>query len=248
MQSATVDSPYKVTLDNFEGPLDLLLHLIREQKLNIYDIPIARVCEQYLAYISLMEAMDLEVASEWLVMAATLVEIKSRMLLPKEVAESDEDEPSDPRMELVERLIEYEKIKGAAELFKEKEELQSHVFVRGAPLSELDIRPRFDLQDITAEDLLAALRRILYDVSEEEVTTIQRRSISLRMRMKEILSLVTAHKKLRFEQLFEGDRTVHEVVMTFLGLLELVNRKRLKVKQAGPYLPLEIWAVNGTVD
>jgi len=195
-----------------------------------------------------MEALDLEIASEWLVMAATLVEIKSRMLLPKEHAAVEEEEPSDPRLELVERLIEYEKFKSAAELFKEKEDLQSRVFVRGAPLSELDIRPRFDLEDITAEDLLAALRRILYDVSQEEVTTIQRRTISIRMRMREILNKMAGRRKARFEELFEGDKTVYDVVMTSLALLELINRKRLRTKQAGPFLPLEIWAVNGTVD
>ena len=113
----TEESPYKVTLEVFEGPLDFLLNLIRQREIDIYDIPIAQITEQYLQYLSLMEALDLEVAGEWLVMAATLLEIKSRTLLPTDSSQQeDEEEPADPRLELVERLIEYEKFKSAAEM------------------------------------------------------------------------------------------------------------------------------------
>ena len=122
------ESPYKVTLGVFEGPLDLLLHLIRSNEIDIYDIPIAKVTEQYLAYLSLMETLDLEIAGEWLVMAAALLEIKSRMLLPEDPKEEIDEEPCDPRVELVERLIEYEKFKGAAEIFREREAEQARVF------------------------------------------------------------------------------------------------------------------------
>ena len=180
------DSPYKVTLGVFEGPLDLLLHLIRSNEIDIYDIPIAEVTEQYLSYLSLMESLDLEVAGEWLVMAATLLEIKSRMLLPDDPKEELEEEAVDPREELVERLIEYEKFKGAAEVFREREAEQAKVFGRGAVELDYDLRPEFDLSNITAVDLLAALQRILSDIDEEPVTRIQRRNVSVRMRMREI--------------------------------------------------------------
>ncbi|MGB9620326.1 MAG: segregation and condensation protein A, partial [Armatimonadota bacterium] len=183
----TDESPFKVSLGVFEGPLDLLLHLIREQQIDIYDIPIAKVTEQYLAYLHLMEQLDLEIAGEWLVMAATLLEIKSRMLLPQDAAEEEsEEEAPDPRQELVERLIEYEKFKSAAEHFREREEERSRVFVRGEVELDFELKPILSLEDITAADLLAALQRILADVTEEEVTTVQRRKITVRMRMREI--------------------------------------------------------------
>jgi segregation and condensation protein A len=172
----TDESPYRVTLEIFEGPLDLLLHLIRENEIDIYDIPIAKVTEQYLAYLSLMESLDLDIAGEWLVMAATLLEIKSRMLLPEDKVEDEDaqEEKLDPRLELVERLIEYEKFKGAADILKEKETERSRMFARGAVEVEFDLRPKFDLENITAVDLLGALQRILEDVGDEqEVTSIQ---------------------------------------------------------------------------
>ena len=218
----TQESPYKVSLKVFEGPLDLLLHLIRSDEIDIYDIPIAQVTEQYLAYLALMESFDLDVAGEWLVMAATLLEIKSRMLLPEEPTDGGEDqqEKLDPRLELVERLIEYEKFKSAAEVFREKEEERSRVFVRGAVESDIELRPTLDLEDITAADLLSVLQRILSDVGEGDVTTIHRRKITVRLKMREIWRKLTeAASHLRFEELFEDAADRVEIVMTFLELL-----------------------------
>lgn len=235
------ESPYKVTLGIFEGPLDLLLHLIREHEIDIYDIPIAKVTEQYLAYLSLMESLDLDVAGEWLVMAATLLEIKSRMLLPEDPREQNDEEPADPRLELVERLIEYEKFKGAAEIFREKESERSKMFARGAVEVEFDLRPKFDLSDITAVDLLAALQRILLDTDEEEpVTSIQRRKVSVRMRMREVYRKIETAGKILFEELFEGDRNRVDVVITFLALLELLKQCKVTVKQTGAFAPIHI--------
>lgn len=241
------DSPYTVTLGVFEGPLDLLLHLIRQHEIDIYDIPIAKVTEQYLAYLSLMESLDLEVAGEWLVMAATLLEIKSRMLLPEDPQELPDEEPVDPRLELVERLIEYEKFKGAAEVFREKEAERSRVFSRGAVEVEFDLRPKFDLSDITAVDLLAALQKILLDTDEDEpVTSIQRRKVSVRMRMREVWKKIETAGKIAFEELFEGDRNRVEIVITFLALLELLKQRRVKVKQARAFAPINIVAATET--
>jgi segregation and condensation protein A len=238
----TDDSPYKVTLGIFEGPLDLLLHLIRENEIDIYDIPIAKVTEQYLAYLSLMESLDLEVAGEWLVMAATLLEIKSRMLLPEDPKEQEsEEEKIDPRLELVERLIEYEKFKSAANVFREREEERAKVFGRGALELDFDLKPTIVLDNITATDLLGMLQRILSDVGEEEVTSIQRRKITVKIRMREIWRKIgAAGGQLVFQDLFDDVDSRVEVVITFLALLELLKSQQVKVKQAKAFAPIQI--------
>lgn len=236
-------SPYNVTLEIFEGPLDYLLALIRQNEIDIYDIPIARVTEQYLQYLALMESLDLDVAGEWLVMAATLLEIKSRMLLPRDenAAATDEEEPADPRLELVERLIEYERFKEAAEMFREREEERSKVFVRGPADVEYELKPLISLEDITAADLLTALQRVLEDVGEGDVTTLERRKITVRMKMREIWRRLTSHGgQLRFEELFEGSVERIEVVVTFVALLELLKMRRVRARQKVPFGPIEI--------
>lgn len=238
----TDDSPYRVTLAVFEGPLDLLLHLIRSNEIDIYDIPIAEVTEQYLAYLSLMESLDLEVAGEWLVMAATLLEIKSKMLLPEDpTEEASEEEKVDPRLELVERLIEYERFKSAAEVFREREAERARVFVRGPAELEFELKPVISLEDITATDLLVALQRILSDVGEESVTTIQRRKMTVRIRMREVWRKVSAAEgQLSFEDLFEDAATRVEIVITFLALLELLKMQKIRAKQTRAFAPIKI--------
>ena len=244
----TDDNPYKVTLEAFEGPLDLLLHLIRENKIDIYDIPIAKITQQYLEYLALMESMDLDVAGEWLVMAATLIEIKSRTLLPKEPKEEQNpDADIDPRMELVERLIEYERFKGAAEIFRERETQRSKVFMRGSSELDIDLKPKFVLEDITAQDLLNTLSRILADVDEEEVTTLQRRKITVRMRIREIWRRVSESAgQLTFNELFDDVESRIEIVITFLALLELLKMRKVKVRQKHTYAAIEIIALQAT--
>jgi len=238
----TQDNPYKVTLGVFEGPLDLLLHLIRENEIDIYDIPIVKVTEQYLAYLALMESLDLDVAGEWLVMAATLLEIKSRMLLPEEPGDQEaEEEKLDPRLELVERLIEYEKFKGAAEIFREREEQRSKVFGRGALELDFDLKPSFVLENITASDLLNVLQRILSDAGEEPITSIQRRKITVRMRMREIRRrIIEADGRLVFEDLFDDAMGRVEIVITFLALLELLKAQVVKVRQKRAFSAIHI--------
>ena len=239
----TEESPYKIKLEIFEGPLDLLLHLIHENEIDIQDIPIAKVTEQYLAYLSLMESLDLDVAGEWLVMAATLLEIKSRMLLPEEPKAEDGEEPEtiDPRLELVERLIEYEKFKQAAELFRERETERQRQFIRGAVQYEFDFRPTLVMEDITATDLLGALQRILSDAGEEEVTTLKRRKITVRIRIREIWRKISeAGRPVIFDELFDDVLTRVEIVITFLALLELLKMQRVKVRQKKTFAPIEI--------
>ena len=157
--------------------------------------------------------------------------------------ETEEDEKIDPRLELVERLIEYEKFKGAAEVFRERETQRSRMFVRGGVNLEFDLKPSFDLEDVTAVDLLSALQRILLDVGEggEEVTTLKRRKITIRMRMREIWRrLAEAAGQMVFEDLFEDATTRVEVVITFLALLELLKLQRVKVKQSKAFDPITI--------
>lgn len=223
---------YSIKLPVFEGPLDLLLHLIREHKLDIYDIPIAEVTEQYLRYLSLMESLDLNVAGEFFVMAATLLEIKSRMLLPKPPIEEEETE-ADPRTELVERLLEYERFKNAAESLHGLEEDRRCVFWRMTDDLDSYDAPVIPL-NLQAMDLIYALQSMLEEVGEgqEEVTSVERQKITIRMKMSEIWRKIRASSEgVGFRELFTGPRTRLEVVMTFLALLELLRLGKIKVKQ-----------------
>ena len=239
------DSPYKISLPLFEGPLDLLLHLIRENEIDIYNIPIAEITRQYLEYLGNMEALDLEIAGEWLVMAATLTEIKSRMLLPREKpVPSDEEDQNDPRKELVERLIEYERFKTAAELFKEREDMRSKVFMRGPAELQFDLKPVFSLENISPEDLLSALQSVLAEAEGEPVTTLQRRKITVRMRIRELWYRVRESAgQLTFRELFDEDRTPTEIVITFLALLELLKSGRVVARQEEAFGPIMIQQV-----
>jgi segregation and condensation protein A len=226
-------NPYQIVLPIFEGPMDLLLHLIRENKVDIYDIPIAEVTDQYLQYLYLMEAMDLDIAGEFLVMAATLLEIKSRMLLPPDPIAEDDEESVDPRTELVERLIEYQRYKEAAELFREHETERQKVFKGASRDIEIDYTP-YLLKDVQPEDLIKALQRLLAEVGEgeEEVTTIIRKRISVRMKMSEIWRRVTnSGQGVLFDELFDDPKDRADIVITFLAILELLKLQRIAVKQ-----------------
>lgn len=227
----------------FEGPLDLLLHLIRENKIDIYDIPIAEVTDQYLQYLTLMESLDLDIAGEFIVMAATLIEIKSKMLLPPDPTADEDEEQVDPRAELVERLIEYQRYKEAAEILKDLEVERQKVFTSGARNIEIDYAP-FLLKDVKPVDLIEALNRILSEVgeSEEEVTTITRRRISVRMRMSEVWHRINeaAGQGVLFDDLFEEPRQRPEIVITFLAVLELLRLQKIVVRQDQMFGRIEI--------
>jgi segregation and condensation protein A len=222
---------YAVRIPVFEGPLDLLLHLIRTHKLDIRDIPIAAVTEQYLEYLALMESLDLDVAGEFLVMAATLMEIKSRMLLPRPAPPADEEEDADPRAELVARLLEYERFQQVAEQLKELAAESGRAFPRGAKeewegaLPLVELRPR---------DLLEALRRMKQPEDGENGNgvpaplRVRRHAINLRQRGAEILKRVEGHPEpLPFSSLLSrsGRRlSREEILVTFLAVLELLRQ------------------------
>ncbi len=231
---------YPIRVPAFEGPLDLLLHLIRTHKLEISDIPIATVTEQYLGYLSLMEALDLDIAGEFLVMAATLMEIKSRMLLPRPDPPITEDDGIDPRQELVDRLLEYERFQNVAEQLRELAAENSRSFGRGAVEQWEGAVPLIELRP---GDLLAAIRR-LTEVEDPEETArknaplrVRRQSINLKQRIAEILRRVLASEDpVRFSSLvtFAGRRIPRqEVLVTFLAVLELVRMGHVTGWQEG---------------
>jgi segregation and condensation protein A len=223
---------FQVRLQQFEGPLDLLLHLIREQELDIYDIPIARVTDQYLLYLQRMEQLDLDVAGEFLVMAATLIELKSRLLLPRPPAPAVEEGP-DPRAELVQRLLEYEKYREVASLLRDQEETCRLLYSRTVEVDPEELPP-VPSGAVTTADLLAALKRVLERASAEKApaAVIPRRRITLRLKMGEILRrLRESGGRLLFHDLFSPERTRTEVVMAFLALLELLRQRRVDAAQ-----------------
>ncbi|MCC6483286.1 MAG: segregation/condensation protein A [Armatimonadetes bacterium] len=232
-QEAAPNSGFMVTLQKFEGPLDLLLQMIRSQEIDIYDIPIASVTDQYLFHLRAMEEMDLDVASEYLVMAATLIEIKSRFLLPKPPAPEQEEGP-DPRDELVRRLLEYEKYRQVADLLHGHEDAQRLLHARTVELDPDDL-PAVPSSSVTTLDLLSALKRVLQNVGDvvtAPVTTIPRQKITLRMKMAEMMRRVhESGSRIPFSQLFAAERTRPDIVMAFLALLELMRQFKIVAEQ-----------------
>ncbi len=232
MERSTRSEPYVVHLANFEGPLDLLLHLIRREEMNIYDIPIARITEQYLAAIQDLADLDLDRASEFLVMAATLLRIKSQMLLPKPPRiTAEEEEPAeeeDPRAALVRQLVAYSRFKEAAELLREREREMLRVYTRGLFLEEPAGPPA--LEGIDLADLVRAFQEILKE--EWNWREVPREEIPLREKIREIrFRLARAAGGVRFRDLFSRGGSRLEVVVTFLALLELMRQRQVRVVQ-----------------
>jgi segregation and condensation protein A len=232
----------------FEGPLDLLLHLIRANQVDIYDIPIAEITRQYLDYIALLEELDLTIAGEYILIAATLVEIKSRMLLPAPPPAPGEEEPEDPRAELVARLLEYQQYQGTVETLRTWEELRRQVFFRGSAASPDDYILPVPEGEATVGQLLAALHRVLTasGLDEKPVTSVvPRRRLSLKLKMAEVARRTTAAgaQGLPFDSLFELPCPRYDLVITFLALLELLRARRVRADQAGPLEPITLYAI-----
>jgi len=223
---------YQVKLETFEGPLDLLLHLIRENRMNILDIPIAAITEQYLVYIRLMEELDLAVAGEFLVMAATLVHLKSRMLLPPEAPADDEEALEDPRAELVDRLLEYQRFKEVAAELASREAEQGLRYTRGGPPLVGEVEGPLSL---SLFDLLAAFRRVLQRAEGGPVLEITRETLDAGQRLLQILDALSAQSPVPFEALFAGQRTRAELIVTFLALLEILRRGLATARQPEPF-------------
>jgi segregation and condensation protein A len=227
---------FRIELPVFEGPLDLLLHLIQTHELEILDLPIAFVTEKYLEYLGLMKKLDLDVASDYLVMAATLAHIKSKMLLPEVPADQNEEgaEEIDPRAELIRRLLEYQKYKKVAEELGGRGLAGRDVFVRRVDEADdgsLGTRP---LAEISLFKLIDAFQAVLARVRGNLAFEVTRERISIQERSTELIELLTAQNRCSFDDLFTGARSVYDVVVTFLALLELARRQLLSVYQAGP--------------
>lgn len=235
---------YNVTLEVFEGPLDLLLHLIRKNKLDIYDIPIAQVTDQYISYIDGMKELDIEVASDFLVTAATLLSIKARMLLPRH-GDEEEEPLEDPRTELVERLLEYERYKLVVGLFQDMEGTSARMFTKPQDeelISRIQegINP---LEDVTCGDLTRLFAQVLERVpeeTEEEVRRIARKDLTLAGVMASMEATLRQRGTVHFHELVETIRDRTELVLSFLALLELLRRRHIRARQAGNFSPIRI--------
>ena len=234
--------PYalQVFLEAFEGPLDLLLYLIRRQNIDILDIPIAEITKQYVQYIELMKEMQLELAGEYLLMAAMLAEIKSRMLLPRPQAQEDEEE--DPRAELVRRLQEYERYKKAAEDIDELPRLERDVFMASAEAPERKVVTK--LPDVTLKELLLAFHDVLKRAEMFSNLQMQRDPLTVRQRMSEILTRIKANKFTNFAELFDPEEGRMGVAVTFIAILELLRGATIEVVQSEEYAPLHVRAAS----
>ena len=226
----------EVFLETFEGPLDLLLYLIRKQNINVLDIPMAELTRQYLGYVEMMRRTQLELAAEYLLMAAVLIEIKSRLLLPKPPAAPGE-EIEDPRAELVRRLLEYEQMKAGAQALD------------ALPLAERDfalVRVWFDrvaaarLPDVRADDLKAAWAGLVARARANRHHLVSREQLSVRSQMSRLLRLLAPGRFVEFTELFEERVDLARLVVTFLAILELAREQLLELAQAGPYAPIYV--------
>jgi len=234
---------YKVKLDVFEGPLDLLLYLIGKEEVDIYDIPIAKVTDQYLEYMELMQLLDLNIAGEFLVMAATLMHIKSKLLLPPDVNEDLAAEEEDPRAELVKRLLEYKKFKEAAAELSQRESTQKHFFSRVGPGIEIDdlpAQPSEEFFEASLFDLITAFTKVLKDVPKEAFYQVVKDEFTVSEKIHDILHLMAERKTMLFVDLFKGAKNKFEVITMFLALLELIKMKELVVRQPSQFGDIEI--------
>ncbi len=222
------DEELKLRLGAFAGPLDLLLHLIRQEQANIFDIPIARIANEYLNYLRLMKKMDISVAGDFLVMAATLIEIKSKMLLPREpLLDGDAETEVDPRRELVHRLLEHQKFKNAAAMLWEQATVEQSVFGRG----KIETDNAHAEINVGLFDLLGTFQKILARRKEEIMLEIEREEMSLTEMLDELKARISVHKTLSLNSFFSQTKTRRELVLAFLAVLELVKSAHIRLIQ-----------------
>lgn len=219
---------YKIKLDIFEGPLDLLLYLVKKDHLNIYDIPIAKVTQQYLEYLELMRLLDLNIAGEFLVMASTLIHIKSKMLLP-EPPEDEEELEEDPRAELVKRLLEYQRYKGVAEILRQKELDRQNVFTRpsNAPIQK-DTEVYFEA---SLFDLISAFSKAVKEIPKDLFFEIIKDEFTVEEKIHYLLHLLLSEPLISLAELFSKAKNRFEIIATFLAILELIRLKEITIVQ-----------------
>lgn len=232
---------YRIQLANFEGPLDLLLFLIRKNELDIYDIPIAEITKQYLQYVELMKELDLEVAGEFILMAATLIQIKVRMLLPKPEFEGEEDE-EDPRAQLVRQLLEYKRFKEVAEELTDIEDRQRRLF----PRTDFAWQKKYHstkrelvMKDVGLFDLMAAFKKVLDEAPRQNMHEIGTVGVTIEQQIDVILQKIQEEDKIRFDALMQQYKERVVLIVTFMAILELIRTHQIMVKQ--PSVFGEIW-------
>ena len=230
--------PYQVRIENFEGPLDLLLHLIKKNEINICDIPIAMIAQQYLAYIEAMNELNLNVAGEFLIMAATLLQIKSKMLLPADEAAEDDEEGPDPREELVRRLLEYKSYKEAARQLDDQEKMWREIFSREQGPPEPVETDETLLDNVTLFDLVDALKGVIDRNPGRKLIEIIPDNLTVRERMNVILEMLEGKDSVSFVSLFEESCHRLVVIVTFLAMLELIRLRVARVFQAETFGPI----------
>lgn len=227
---------YVVTIDNFDGPLDLLLHLIKEQDIDIYDIKIEDITKQYLDYIRHMKELNLEIASEYLVMASELIEMKSKMLLPKKKEKEDDDYEEDPRELLVERLLAYKRYKEVTSEFKDLELTRKMVFTREPDNLNRYVKEDENSEELGVADLIDAFNNLLKrkELDRPIATKITKKELSVTEKVNKIKNILRNKKKINFEDIFEVS-TKEEVIISFLSVLEMVKKDEILLTQEGNF-------------
>src|ERR671915_120757 len=232
---------YPIRLDNFEGPLDLLLHLIKKHELDIYDIPIALITQQYLDYIDVMQELNLDVAGEFLVMAATLIHIKSRTLLPRPDPAQEEPE-EDPREALVRRLLEHQKFKAAAELLHERETLRSAQWTRAdGPIAEIAGEAPEPEIEVDLFSLITAFRAVVERAKQRPKIYLPGEQIPIEDRIEQLLGKLSETEACGFEDLFADMQSRSGMIVTFLAILEMIRLKLIRVFQSGPTSGIRVY-------
>ena len=246
---------YTVALDVFEGPLDLLLYLIKKSEVDIYDIPIETITRQYMEYLKLMRMLDLNIAGEFLVMAATLMMIKSRMLLPVEdrADVEDDDDGADPRWDLIRQLVEYKKFKDAAMFLEGLEERQGNVFLREGDHVELGPEPELALGDVGIFDLISAFQEALNKAPQETMTEIMADRFTVEEMVDRLITRMTRQERVSLRAVFSEMRSRAEIVTAFLAILELMKMKQLCALQDGMFGEIvlerhEEWGAPATIE
>ena len=234
---------YPIKLDHFQGPLDLLLHLIRKNEVDIYDIPILPITQQYLAYLDLMQELDLDAAGEFLVMAATLIHIKARMLVPRlENEPKDEGDTEDPRDTLVRRLIEHQRYKAAAELLHDRETVRSAQWGRpDERISDIEGAPFERELEVDLFGLLQAFEAVLKRARERPGVPVPGEEVSIETRTRQLLERLSETEACGFEELFDGAFSRGDLVTTFLALLEMIRMQLIRVFQSGAFGAIRVY-------
>ena len=223
------NTPYEVRLDNvFEGPMDLLVHLIKKNEVDIYDIPIAMVTDQYLAYIELMKSLNIDFAGDFLLMAATLTQIKSKMLLP---VHEEEEEEEDPRLEITRPLVEYLQLKSAAEQLAKRNILGEHTFARSASKEDISIDNDDDFIKVGLFELIDVFQKILENLSPDHRVDLTTDKITLKERITQIVDILEDKGSITLDELFENAEDKSDLIVTFLAVLEMAKLSLIQIVQ-----------------